>query len=152
MAIDHETVLAYPARLTPEREGGFTVTFGDFPEAITHGADEDKATAMAAEVLELAVCERMERGEHIPPAGPAMPGEVLVSMRPLLAAKVALHCALGRNRVSKSELARRLGVDEAAVRGLLQPRRASRIDNVAQALAVLDVSLEMRAVSPRHMA
>ena len=107
---------------------------------------------MAAEVLELAVCERMDRGEHIPPASPASSGEALVSMRPLLAAKVALHCALGRNRVSKSELARRLGVDEAVVRRMLQPRRASRIDNVAQALALLGVTLQVTTVSAKHMA
>lgn len=146
---DLETVLAYPARLTREWEGGFTVTFRDLPEAITYGADEEKAAAMAAEVLELAVCERMDRSEDIPSASPAESGEALVTMRPLLAAKVALHCALGRNRISKSDLARRLGVDEAVVRRMLQPRRASRIDNVAQALAILGISLQVTAVAPK---
>ena len=46
---------------SPEAEGGFTVTFGDLPEAITHGANESDARAMAAEVLELAVAERHPR-------------------------------------------------------------------------------------------
>ncbi len=144
-----ETPLAYPARLTPEAEGGFTVTFGDLPEAITYGANEREASAMAVEVLELAIAERMDRGEDIPTPGPARPDELLVSMRPLLAAKVALYCALARDHVSKSELARRLGVDEAVVRRMLHPRRATRIDNVASALNVLGVSLQVTTVSPR---
>ena len=82
-----DTTLAYAARLTQEPEGGFTVTFSDLPEAITHGADEAEAKAMAAEVLELAVAERMDRGEDVPSASPAGPDEVLVPLRPLPAAK-----------------------------------------------------------------
>ena len=147
-----ETTLAYPARFTPEAEGGFTVTFGDLPEAITHGANESDARAMAAEVLELAVAERMDRGADIPSASPAGPGEIPVSLRPLLAAKVALHCTLARDRVTKSDLARRLGVDEAVVRRMLHPRRATRIDNVALALDALGVTLQVTAVSARQMA
>ena len=85
-----ETALAYPARLTQEPEGGLTVTFKDLPEAITYGASESDAAAMAAEVLELAVCERMDRGERVPPASEAMPGDILVLMRSPLAAKVGL--------------------------------------------------------------
>ena len=147
-----ETTLAFPARLTPEPEGGFTVTLPDLPEAITCGADESHARSMAAEVLELAIAERMDRGENVPSPGPAGSGEVLVTLRPLLAAKVALYCALARDHVSKSELARRLGVDEAVVRRMLHPRRATRIDNVAAALDALGVSLQVRAVSHRRAA
>lgn len=147
-----ETSLAYPARLTQEPEGGFTVTFKDLPEAITYGVSGGDAEAMAVEVLELAVCERMDRGEHVPAASVATAGETLVSLRPLLAAKAALYCALGYSNVTKSELARRLGVDEAVVRRMLQPRRASRIDNVAQALNALGVKLHVMAVAQRRIA
>ena len=147
-----ETTLAYPARFTPEPNGGFTVTFADLPEAITYGGNESDAVAMASEVLELAVAERMDRGEAIPSPRPTRPDEALVSMRPLLAAKVALYRALARDHVSKSELARRLGVDEAVVRRMLHPRRATRIDNVASALRVLGVSLQVTAVSPGPVA
>jgi antitoxin HicB len=35
--------LAYPADLTEEPEGGFTVAFPDVPEAITHGRDRAEA-------------------------------------------------------------------------------------------------------------
>ena len=42
---------------------------------------------MAGEALELAMAERMDRGEEIPAASAAKPGDILVRLRPLLAAK-----------------------------------------------------------------
>ena len=147
-----ETTLAFPARFAPEPEGGFTVTFGDLPEAITYGANQSDAEAMAEEVLELAVAERMDRGEDIPTPRLPQPGEILVALRPLLAAKAALHCALAHEGVTKSALARRLRVDEAAVRRMLHPRRASRIDNVAAALEALGVALLVTTVSAKRTA
>lgn len=47
----------YPATPTPEPEGAATLVFRDVPEAITYGASDAEARAMAAEVLELAVAE-----------------------------------------------------------------------------------------------
>ena len=81
----------YPATPTPEPEGGATVVFRDIPEAITYGADDAEAKAMAGEVLELAVAERMARGEEVPASSVAKPSDILVRLRPPLAAKAALH-------------------------------------------------------------
>ena len=134
---------AYRATLTPEPEGGFTVTFPDVPEAITYGADECEATEMASEVLELAIVARMEQGEDLPSRQSGASGDLLVPLRPLLAAKAALYDALSRGKVSKSELARRLGVDEAVVRRMLDPARAIRVDSLAAALAALGQHLQV---------
>ena len=139
----------YPATPTPEPEGGTTLVFRDMPEAITYGANDAEARAMAAEVLELAVAERMDRGEEVPAGSPAKPGDMLVRLRPLLAAKAALHNALRGGQVTKSELARRLEVDEAIVRRMLQPRRATRIDNLAAALEALGVTLQISVTESR---
>ena len=38
MNAELDTVIAWPAILTPEDEGGFTVSFADWPEALTHAA------------------------------------------------------------------------------------------------------------------
>ena len=112
---------AYRTTLTPEPEGGFTVTFPDVPEAITCGADEREAMEMASDVLELAIVARVERSENLPSERSGAPGDLLVPLRPL-GAKAALYDALSRGKVSKSELARRLGVDEAIVRRMARPR------------------------------
>ena len=142
----------YPATPTPEPEDGATVVFRDLPEAITYGANDEEVRAMAAEVLELAVAERMDRGEEIPAASVAQPRDILVRLRPLLAAKAALHNALKQSQITKSELARRLKVDEAVVRRMLQPRRATRIDNLAAALEALGATLQVSVAAERRVA
>ena len=142
----------YPATSTPAPEGGATVVFRDLPEAITCGDNDEEVRVMAGEVLELAVAERMDRGEEIPAASAAKPGDILVRLRPLLAAKAALHNALKHSQTTKSELARRLKVDEAVIRRMLQPRRATRIDNLAVALDALGVTLLVTAATERRVA
>ena len=42
---------AYPVDLEEQPEGGFTVTFADVPEAITHGRDRDEALQEAGRCL-----------------------------------------------------------------------------------------------------
>ena len=101
-----ENSYLYPATRTPEPEGGATVVFRDLPEAITYGDSDENAMAMAREVLDLAVAERMDRGEEVPVASAAEPSDILVRLRPLQAAKAALHNALRHRQTTKSDLAR----------------------------------------------
>ena len=42
----------YPVTLTPDPDGGFVVTFPDWPEAITQGETRDQALEEAADCLE----------------------------------------------------------------------------------------------------
>ena len=70
----------YPATPTTEPEGGVTIVFRDLPEAITYGGNDLEARAMASEVLELAVAERMERGEEVPMSSAADPGDILIRL------------------------------------------------------------------------
>ncbi|MGH8153941.1 MAG: type II toxin-antitoxin system HicB family antitoxin [Rhodanobacteraceae bacterium] len=60
------TVIRYAAALEPQREGGFTVTFPDIPEAVTEGDDRDGALFNAAEALTLALEQRLQDGEPLP--------------------------------------------------------------------------------------
>ena len=71
----------YPATPTAEPEGGVTIVFRDLPEAITYGDNDGEARAVAREVLELAVAERIERGEDVPAPSAPRPGDVLVELR-----------------------------------------------------------------------
>ena len=102
----------YPATPTLEPEGGATVVFRDLPEAITYGANDEEARAMAAEVLELAVAERLDRGEEIPAASAAKPGDILVGLRPLLAAKAGRPA-----RCAAAKPGQQIGVGPAAQGG-----------------------------------
>ena len=79
----------YPATPTQEPDGGITIVFRDLLGAITYGDNDGEARAMAKDVLELSVAERMEQGEDVPAASAPRPGDTLVELGPLLAAKAA---------------------------------------------------------------
>jgi predicted RNase H-like HicB family nuclease len=58
--------LGYNAVFAPATEGGFVVTFPDFPGCVTEGDTLDEAKAHAAEVLELWIEELAASNEEIP--------------------------------------------------------------------------------------
>lgn len=58
--------LFYPAVFHKAEEGGFWVSFPDFPECFTEGDDMTQAYEMAVEALGLALVSRKEDKEEIP--------------------------------------------------------------------------------------
>jgi len=61
-----QKVFSYSVVLTPEPEGGYTVTVPVLPEAITYGKTIEEALKYAREVIELSIECRLDRGESIP--------------------------------------------------------------------------------------
>ena len=62
---------AYPAILTPDPDGGFTITFRDVPEAITEGDSRDEALMRAEDALESALAMYIAAKEALPkPSAP----------------------------------------------------------------------------------
>lgn len=136
--------LTFRAKLTPASDfdpadAGFVVTFPDWDFGATAGEDEANALRMAADALAEMVAGSIDAGENIPiPANEAGPGEHWVAIEPLLAAKAGLYLAMRAARVSRAELARRLGCDEKEVRRMLDPKqRSTRLPKLQQALAAL---------------
>ena len=58
--------LFYPAVFHKAEEGGFWVSFPDFPECFTEGDDMKQAYEMTVEALGLALVNRKEEKEEIP--------------------------------------------------------------------------------------
>ena len=56
----------YPCELTPEKNGGYSVSFPNVPEALTCGDDRDEALAMAEDALAVALGSYMQGREDIP--------------------------------------------------------------------------------------
>jgi antitoxin HicB len=127
---------AYPYELTPQPEGGFTVTFPDVPEAITQGDSKEEAAALAEDALVTALSFYTDHAEPLPRPSPAH-GRPLAYVPPLVAAKLALHDAMLTAGVSNVALARQLGTDEKAMRRLRDPLHQSRISQVDAALRLL---------------
>ena len=58
--------LFYPALFHKSEEGGFWISFPDFPECFTEGDDMKQAYEMTEEALGLALVNRKEEKEEIP--------------------------------------------------------------------------------------
>ena len=127
---------AYPVDLVAEPEGGFTLTFPDVPEAITHGRDRDEALQEAAAALASALSFYADADRPLPAPAPA-DGRPLVQVSLLAAAKLALRAALAESGLSQADLARRLGCDPKAVRRLVDLGHRSHVDEVERALRAL---------------
>ena len=67
---------AYPAKLSPDPDGGFTVTFRDVPEAITEGDSRDEALMRAEDALESALAMYIAAKEPLPKPSALKRGEV----------------------------------------------------------------------------
>lgn len=70
--------LFYPALFHKAEEGGFWITFPDFPECMTQGDDMQDAYEMASDALGLAIVSRQTDKESLPtPSAPyAIPSEL----------------------------------------------------------------------------
>jgi antitoxin HicB len=140
-------VLAYPVKLTADKEsGGFVVTFPDIPEAITQGETVDEALKMAQDALETALDFYFDDRRAVPAPSKPKRGRRLVTLPVSIEAKVLLLNEMIRQRVRPAELARRLRTTPQAVNRLVNLRYVSKIDGIAGAMAALGKSLEVRAV------
>jgi antitoxin HicB len=132
---------AYPAALTPDPDGGFTVTFRDVPEVITEGDSREEALLRAEDALESALAMYVIAREPLPVPSAAQPGEAMVPLSALGMAKAALYEAMREQGVGHAELARRLRWHLPQVARVLDLRHASKMEQVETALAALGLRL-----------
>jgi len=128
----------YPVTLTPDGiDGGYVVTFADFPEAATQGETKAEALQQAVDALEEALVGRIKRGDEIPYPSRAKEKLPAVSPSAFISSKVALYVAMRDSKLNRMTLAERLGCDEKEVRRLLDPKHPSKLPRLSAALAVL---------------
>ena len=128
----------YPAKFERgDRAGVMVISFRDVPEAITQGNGERDALWQAADCLEEAIAGRIADGRVIPKASRAARGERLIPVPAPMAAKAALYLTMAEARVTKAQLARKLGCDEREVRRMLDPRHATKLPRIKEALEAL---------------
>lgn len=122
------------------------VEFIDLPRVATDGKDEREAMEEAMDALGSDLCIRLSRREEIPTRSPAKRGQRHVPVPLWLAPKLALYLAMRDQRVSNSELARRLGLHERMIRRMLDPEHATKTEKIQTALAVLckQMTVEVR--------
>ena len=119
----------------------YTVTFPDVCGANTGGWSWEEALEMAKDCLGVALGMYVKAREDIPAPSPLAEGQVLISVAPIVAAKLALYTAMREQGVTNVALAVRLGLQENAVRRLLDPGHRSHITSVERALEAVGRSL-----------
>ena len=127
-------IYAYPCQFILDEDGVLVATFPDVPESISGGKDRTEALAMAEDALAVALAGYVHEKRDIPAPSAVSDGQELVAVPTVVAAKLALYTAMRAQRVTKVELASRLGISESAVRKLANPDHRSHISQVQKAL------------------
>lgn len=130
----------YAVLLKPDGDG-FVVTCRDLPALITQGDDEANTLREAADAMDEVFAVYMKQGLDFPVPSKAKRGERMVAPPAETVAKAALYTAMGEAGISKSQLARQLGVDEKEVRRLLDPHYGSKLPRIAEAIKLLGKKL-----------
>lgn len=134
----------YPARFEPAAEGGYTVTFRDIPEAITEGDTLEDAQAMARDALVTAMDFYFSDGRPVPAPSKPAKGELVVTLPPSVAAKVALLNARLESGARPADVARKLGIKPQEMTRVFDLQHPTKIDTIAAALAAMGYELELK--------
>ena len=128
--------------LQPNGQGGFIVTFGAVPEAITEGATREEALANAVDALEVALLGYAIDGKPVP-LSPPRPAPDAVHVAATVSAKLAFCEAFRASGMSRVALARKLGKDEAEVRRMLDPYHRTKFGPLELGLLALGKRLSV---------
>ncbi len=131
----------YPAKIEKDEAGFFLVTFPDIHFAATDGKTMAEALEEARDCLEEAIAVSIDDNLDFPFPSPLRKGRHAISLTARMSAKAALYIAVCETGISKSELARRLGVDEKEIRRMLSPRHQTKLPRIEQALSALGYQL-----------
>ena len=119
----------------------YVATFRDVEPAITGGWSWVETIDMASDCLGVALGFYVTDGEALPIPSSPFDGEVMISVAPLVAAKLAVYTAMREQGMSPATLAERLGMDDKTACRLLDPRYRTHLSIVERALAVVGRSL-----------
>jgi antitoxin HicB len=126
--------IAYPAKFEVGEDGRVLVTFRDFPEAATDGADMAEAHAEAEDLLNSTLMFRMKYREEVPPPSRARRGEEVVVPDTAVAMKIALYIAMREHGVTAADLTRFLGVNNRETQRILNPFHPTKTARMGEAI------------------
>ncbi|EAV8166773.1 type II toxin-antitoxin system HicB family antitoxin [Salmonella enterica] len=136
-------MMKYAIQITRDTVG-FMATCRDMPQFITAGETVEDIITLAPEAFEMAVECCMDNNTPVPlPSGSVQEQDCVVSIPVTLSAKIELYNTLLDSHVSKSELARRMGIPNQNIKKLLSPSTKSRLDTMESAFAALGKRLDI---------
>ena len=120
---------------------GYVVNFPDVYGANTGGDTWDEAVEMAEDCLGVALSLYFAEDEDVPTPSLPTEGQVLIPVPPLVAAKLTINSAMREKGITKETLGKKLGLEEDAVRKLLDPNYRTHFTQVERALRAVGRSL-----------
>ncbi|MFJ4456991.1 type II toxin-antitoxin system HicB family antitoxin [Pseudomonas sp. NPDC089392] len=139
-------IFEYPV-VVHQEEGNAWVSCPDVPEMACAGDTPEEALFDAVDALESALSFYVDQKQAIPLPAIATAGQPVVRLPALTAAKAALWNTMVAQKVSKTEMARRLGVNRPQVDRLVDLLHRSKIEQVEYALHVLGQRIELSVVA-----
>ena len=127
--------MLYPAKITAEETGGFTIQFVDLPEAYTEGETEEETLFNAVEVLNLTLQGRIEEGMDVPVPSSGLTDACYIA--PDAKTQAALLLRQARGDRSYAEVARALETSWDVARRLENPRHWPSLKSLDRAAAAL---------------
>jgi antitoxin HicB len=136
--------LGYSVVLRPDDNNTLLVTSRDLPRVITYGETRADALRHAVDAIEIAIASMMDDEIDVPAPEPKHDGD-FVALPLLTAFKIQLYRELHAAKISREELARRLGCDRECVDDLFRIDHASSVDQIEAAFRALnrDVTIEI---------
>jgi len=122
--------------------GSYTVTFPDVPGAITQGDSIADAKEMAADALEIMLGTYIEKGADLP-AAKTKRGKNARWIEPsaLAQMKLALYVEFRKAHVSKTGLARKMGIAKQQIDRLFDLQHSSRVEQLEAAFRAIGKTL-----------
>lgn len=124
---------AYPIQITPDR-GCYFVDIPDLPGAATQSPTRADAVVRAADCVEEWLAGAITDRRPVPQPSPAK-GRRTAAPGMLIAAKTAFYLAMRESGTTNVALGNALGLSEVEVRRMLDPRHATKIRRLEDALA-----------------
>ncbi|WNN40804.1 type II toxin-antitoxin system HicB family antitoxin [Pseudomonas inefficax] len=143
---EHVMVFEYPVVVHLE-DGSVWVSCPDVPEMACAGDTSEEALFDAVDALESALSFYVDQKKAIPLPATPTEGQPVVRLPALTAAKAALWNTMVAQKISKTEMARRLGVNRPQIDRLVDLLHRSKIEQVEHALHVLGQRIELSVVA-----
>jgi antitoxin HicB len=136
-------MLSYPVTLAPDSNGTVLVGFPDIPNANSVGHDRNDALAQARDALETAIEMHIDEGRSVPMPSSSAAATAHISLSALATAKVLLWNEMHERKITKAELASRLGISSSQIEQLFALSQPTTLELIEQAAAALGRRVEV---------
>ena len=139
-------MLAYPALLQDNKEGGFIVSFRDVPEAVTEIWSMEKLQDTAEDALVTMLEMYFEKNKMFPEPSKPRKNEVMISLPLIVVAKMLLLNLMVSSNIRACDLARKMNIKPQEVNRIIDLQHNTKIDTIDSAMKALGKNLQLSVV------